>query len=216
LPPWNPFEKVNSVKSSQQFYIFLALVLLMATVACAPVKTLDVWKDKTYNQRLQKTMVIAVTQEEYLRKQFENVLSDQLRDKGIEAIPSYKVLPQKTAELDREAVLEKVRALGIKNVLLARSIAKKEITNHQFGGPFFAPTAVYQDGWYSWYSGFVVYPEREFDTDYFTVSINLFALGNNQPVWSYLSQVKVSGSRQEAVNKFVPILVAQLEADALL
>jgi hypothetical protein len=204
------------VKSSRRYNFLLALVLLTTTIACAPVKNLDIWKDETYNQRLQKTMVIAVTQEEYIRKQYENVLADQLRDKGVEAIPSHQVLPQKTAELDREAVLAKVRELGIRNVLLARSIGKQEITNHQYGGAFFAPTAVYADGWYSWYSGFVVYPEREVETDYFTVAINLFALGNNKPVWSYLSQVKVSGSRQEAVNKFVPILVAQLEKDELL
>jgi len=213
---------VNSLKAPGargKAGLVLALVLLSQlciATACAPVKTLNVWKDERYSQPLHKVLVIAVTKQDYIRNQFENVLSNQLNARGIEAIPSYKVLPQPGAKLDRDTVVAKIQEMGIENVLVARPISKKEITNHTPGGAFFAPTAVYNDGWYTYYTGLLVYPERAYDTDYFTVSTNLFRLGNQKPVWSYLAQVKVTDSRQAAVNKFVPLIVQELDKSKLL
>jgi hypothetical protein len=151
-----------------------------------------------------------------IRNQFENILANKLTARGIEAIPSYKVLPQSTDQLDRETVVAKVKELGVGHVLVARSIKKSEITNHQQGGMFFAPSAMYSDGWYTYYTGSMVYAKKEYDTDYFTVAINLFALGNNKPVWSLLSQVRVEGSRQGAVTEFVPVIVKHLEESHLI
>ena len=199
------------MNSLQLYRLFISFLLLSLMAACAPVKTLQVWKDDAYNQRLKKVLVIAVADQGYIRNQFENVLSNQLHSRGVEAIPSYKVLPQSGPELDRDAVLEKVRALGVENVLVARSIKKESIVNHQPGGAFFAPTASYSDGWYTYYVGSVVYTEREYDTDFYTISTNLFDVNSKKPVWSYLSQVKVSGSNQGAVNLFIPEIVEHLE-----
>jgi len=196
------------------FLVLSSLVGLCA--ACAPVKTLDVWKDETSSQPLQKVLVIAVTKQDYIRNQFENVLSNRLAAKGVEAVPSYKVLPQKAEELDRDSVIAKIKELGIENVMVARPISKKEITNYMDGGAFFARTAVYNDGWYTYYTGLLVYPERAYDTDYFTIAVNLFRLGTQKPVWSYLAQVKVEGSRQGAVNEFVPVIVQELEKSGFL
>jgi len=36
-----------------------------------------------------------------------------------------------------------------------------------------------------------------------------------KPVWSYIAQVKVDGSRQGTVNVFVPAIVEQLEGSEL-
>lgn len=200
---------------SIQYKLLLGLVGALLLAACAPVKPVSNWKDEAYTGTLQKTLVIAVARQDYIRKQFENVLVDQLRAKGVEAIPSHEVLPAPSSKLDRETVIAKVHELGVQNVIVGRSIDKKEIVNHQYGGPFFAPTAVYSDGWYSCYEGFLVYPQIEYDTTYFTVALNLFALGNNKPVWSFLNQVRVGDARQKAVNQFVPVVVQQMVADGL-
>lgn len=203
------------MQTLRRYTLPVTLLFISFLAACAPVKTLDVWQDQAYNQPMKKVLVIAVAQSDIIRNQFENVLSIQLAKRQVEAIPSHKVLPQSSAQLDRETVVAKVKELGVGHVLVARSIKKSEITNHQLGGPFFAATAIYNDGWYSYYTGSVVYPEREYDTDYFTVATNLFAIGNNKPVWSLLSQVRVEGSRQGAVTEFVPVIVKHLEESHL-
>ncbi len=204
------------MKALPRYGSLLGLLLIALTAACAPVKTLDVWQDQAYKQPIKKVLVIAVAQSDIIRNQFENVLSNQLAKRGVEVIPSHKVLPQSTEQLDRETVVAKVKELGVGHVLVARSIKKSEVTNYQQGGMFFAPSAIYSDGWYTYYTGSMVYPMKEYDTDYFTVATNLFALGSKQPVWSMLSQIKVEGSRQGAVNDFVPVIVKQLEESLLL
>jgi hypothetical protein len=202
---------VKAYKVSGSFLCFLFVVL----AACAPIKTLDVWKDEAYTRPMKKVLVIALAQQDIIRNQFENVLSNQLAKQGVEAIPSHKVLPHSKEKPDREVVLAKVRELGVDNVLVARSISQKEITNHQYGGVILGGAAVYSDGgWYGYSYGYSY--NREYDTDYFTVSTRLFDVDSEKPVWAYLSQVKVEGSKQGAVNVFVPALVKQLESSNLL
>lgn len=192
----------------------LGLFLVTVTAACAPIKKLEVWKEESYSARPQKILLIAVTKRDNLRRQSENVLANQLAKKGVEAIRSYKVLPQEE-KLDRQTIEAQVRELGVDSVLVARSISQREITNHQYGGVVLGGVAVYSDGgWYGYGYGFSY--DREYDSDYFIVSTKLYDVEKQTPVWSYISQVKVDGSKEKAVNQLIPTIVEQLEASDLL
>jgi hypothetical protein len=199
---------------AQRYGFFLSLLLLTLTSSCAPIKTLEVWQEEAYSQPLQKVLVIALAQQDNIRNQFENVLSDQLAKRGVEALSSHKVLPQSDAKPDREAVLAAVKELGVDSVLVARSIGKKEITNHQYGGVILGGSAVYSDG--GWYGASYGYSyDKQYDTDFFTIATKLYEVSSKSPVWSYIAQVKVDGSRQGAVNLLVPAIVEQLELSQL-
>lgn len=203
------------MKKCQLLGSFLCLLFVSLTAACAPIKTLDVWKEESYTQPLQNVLVIAITQQGYIREQFENVLSNHLAKHGVKAIPGYKVLPPYDKKPEREVVLATVKELGVDHVLVSRSISKKEITNHQYGGVVLGGTAVYSGGdWYGYSYGETY--DRQYDTDFFTVSTRLYDVSSQKPVWSYIAQVKVEGSRQGAVNVFVPTVVEQLEASKLI
>lgn len=192
------------------------LFLLFATTlaACAPVKTVDVWKAEGDTQKLQKVLIVAVAEKEIIRKQFENVLADQLAKHGVEAIPSNKVMPQTGLKPDREAVIAKVKELGVENVLVARSINKQEITNHEFSKDMnIAGVAANKEGWFGY--GFGYKSQREYDSDYFTVSTRLYRVGSEEPVWAYIAQLRVDGSGQGAVTQLVPTIVEQLQKSQL-
>ena len=196
------------------FCACFALLLVMLTASCAPIKTLDIWKEETYAKPLKKVLVIVLTQEKSVREQFENVLANQLSDRGVEVVRGYKVLPGLSTKPDRETVVAKVRELGVDSVLVARSISKQEITNHQYGGVILGGSAVYSDGgWYGYSYGYTY--DKQYDTDYFTISTKIYDVGTQKPVWSYIAQVRVSGARQGAVNVFVPAIVEQLEGSEL-
>lgn len=209
-------KEMHNVTKIQKIGLPLVLLFVILTTSCAKVKVVEVWKDDAYNERMGKVLVIAMANQDYIRKQFENVLANKLTDRGVEVVHSYKVWPQRVHELDKRMVLDKVNELGVSNVLVTRSIHHEEITNYQAGGLYFAPTATYLDGWYSYAVGTVRYREMAYDTDYLTVSTNLFALGNKKPVWSNLTDLKVEDSRQDAVNQFVPMLVEQMELSQVL
>ena len=206
---------MNDVKRHQRYGLSLCLLLLLLTSACAPVKTLEVWKAEDYNLQLDKVLVIVLAQNEKIRNQSENVLSDQLAKRGVDAVPSHKVLPPMSENPDRAVVLAIVKELNIQSVMVARSISKAEITNHQYGGGVLDGVSVYIDGgWYGYSYGYRY--DRKYDTDLFTVSTKLYDVSSKKPEWSYLSQVKVEGSREGAVNLFVPFLVKQLEESQLI
>jgi len=211
---------VNSQKRSKNRLgtgLFLVLMLIFQfcfVTACAPIKNLDVWKDETYTKPPQKVLVIALAQQDIIRNQLENVLSNQLAKRGVEAILGHKVIPQSKTKPDKAIVLAKVKELGVDSVLVVRSISKKEITNHQYGGVILGGSAVYTDGgWYGYSYGYTY--NRQYDTDFFTVSTKLYDVTSENPVWSYIAQVKVDGTREGAVNVFVPALVEELEASQL-
>ncbi len=196
------------------FCACFALLLVMLTASCSPIKNLDLWKEETYAKPLKKVLVIVRAQEKSVREQAENVLANQLSDRGVEVIRSYKVLPDLSAKPDRETVVAKVRELGVDSVLVGRSISKTEITNHQYGGVVLGGSAVYTGGsWYGYSYGYTY--DKQYDTDYFTISTKLYDVGTEKPVWSYIAQIRVSGARQGAVNVFVPAVVEQLEKSEL-
>ena len=196
------------------FYTCFALLLVILTASCAPIKNLDVWNEATYTQSPQKVLVIVRAQEKSVREQFENVLANQLSDRGVEVIRSYKVLPDLKTEPDRETVVAIVKELGVDSVLVSRSISKQEITNHQYGGVILRGSAVYTgESWYGYSYGYTY--DKQYDTDYFTMSTKLYDVSTEKPVWSYLAQVTVDGSRQGAVNVFVPAIIEQLEGSEL-
>jgi hypothetical protein len=186
----------------------------MILAACAPIKTIDVWKEESYTRPLQKVLIVAVAEKDIIRKQFENVLADQLSKRTVEAIPSNKVMPQNDAKLNREAVIAKVKELGIESVLVARSISKKEITNHEYSKDMnIGGIAANKEGWFGY--GFGYKSQQEYDSDYFTVSTRLYNVSSEKPIWSYIAQVRVEGSGQGAVTQLVPTIVAQLEKSQL-
>ncbi len=212
-------KRTGHVKKLQQYGMIIGLLLLLLVAGCSPIKTIHEWKDTTYTKKLHTVLIIAVVEQGYMREQFENYINLKLNTLGIASIPSYKVLPQHGTEISREEVIEKVDQLDVDTVLVIRSIMKDSMTNYQPGGAYYAATATtgtFGDGWYTVYVGRVVFPVREYDIDYFTIATTLFDVQRNKPVWSDLSRVKVTGSRQLAINKFVPVLVEKLNESQLL
>jgi hypothetical protein len=206
---------MDHMKNFQGLGFFISFLIVPLMAACAPIKTVEVWKEATYTQPLKSVLVIAITQQDNIREQFENVLSNHLAKHGVKAIPGYKVLPPYDKKPEREVVLATVKDLGVEHVLVARSISKKEITNHQYGGVVLGGTAVYSGGdWYGYSYGESY--SRQYDTDFFTVSTRLYDVTSQKLVWSYIAQVKVEGSRQGAVNVFVPTVIEQLQGSKLL
>lgn len=197
------------MKSTKLFRLFLCLLLVTVAAACSPIKKLEVWKEETYSTQPKKMLLIAIAKQDSTRRQAENVLANQLVKRGLEAIPSYKVLLEEE-KLNRQVVEKKVRELGFDSVLVARSISQKEITNHQYGGVILGGEAVYSNGgWHGYAYGYSF--NRQYDTDYFIISTKLYDVDSEMPAWSYLAQIKVEGSRERAINQLIPTIVEQLE-----
>jgi len=206
------------MRTSMRCSFFVTLMFITMTISCSSIKTVNLWKDDSYNQRLQKVLVISVAELDFMQKHFEDVLSERLASRGVEAVPANKVFSQSGEELDKAAIATKVRELGIKSVLVARAISKEETAQLLHEGGYIVPVSYYS-GWYNFYSGaslLVPAAGSAYDTEFFTIVANIYDVGSEKLVWSSISKVKVEASRQGAINPFIDTLMKQLGKSKLL
>ena len=197
---------------------FLIGLMILFTASCASTKTLHVWQDQGHRQKLGKTLVIAVAELDFMRNHFENVLALSLGERGIEAVPSNKAVPEVGAKPDREALVAKVRAMGFENVAVSRVVSKDEYSRLVPGGVYFIPTDYYA-GWSSFYAdsySLVSFPGSAYDAEFFTMVTNIYDVRTEKLIWSYLAKVKVENSREGAINPFIETIMKQLESSKLL
>lgn len=191
------------------------LVILSITAACSPIKQLDVSKAENYETKLQKVMIVTFAKVDYIHAQFENVLSNQLKDRGVETIISHDIFPDLGVHVDPMLVFAKAKEMGATHILVAKSVHEEQVRNIQRDGYTYGyvaavseNTAFYGQGFFKTY--------RAYDSTYYNVVMDLYDMDKKQKVWSYLSQLKVAGSPQKAVNQFIPTVVLQLEKSQLL
>lgn len=202
------------MKKNILFQCVLLIFFLASLLSCSPVKTIEIWKSEAYFQKPQKLLVIAEAPSVNIRNQMENVLRNELSRREVETFVSHKLFPDSETNFTKEMILAKVKELQIDTVLVLNPIGKKEITNHQYGGVFLGGVAIYDNGWYGASYGY--FYNREYDTDLFIISSKLYSVSKSKPVWSCISQIRVQGSRQKAVNQLVPIIVKELEESHLI
>jgi len=198
------------MKNSLKGFFLIGLMLIALTTSCASNRTLNVWKDEGYNQRLRRVLVIAAAKADFMKNHFETSLCDSLAPRGIEAVPSNKVFSQAGEKLDREAIAAKVRELGIESVLITRSVGREDVSRTYPGG--------YYAGWYGFYSesfAYVPVPGMAYDAEFFTILTNVYDVESEKLIWSSTTQVKVENSREGAIDPFVSALMKQLESSKL-
>lgn len=198
--------------------LLLWVVVMLFTVSCAPKSTLHVWRDENYPQKIGKTLVIFVTDIDYMRNHFENLLAGRLGDSGVEALPGNTVMRHLGTRPERDAVVAKVRKLGIENIILARAVSKDEYSRLVPGYGYIVPMG-YNAGWNSFYTDsflIVTDPLIVYDAKYFTVVTNIYDVRGDILVGSYLSRMGAETSRDEAVNLFIELVLKELTSSKLL
>ena len=164
-PPHNCVIKFNkhapfttlSGGSSMRFKINLFGLILFVSIwlliACASTKLVSVWKDDAYKGGVIKSvMVVGVTENHVNRRMFEDKFTERFKKWGIDAVPSYSVIPTYTG-LSRAAVLSEAEKQVISAILATNLLKVKEETikfepldyepvksRHYFGSYFPAAT----------------------------------------------------------------------------
>jgi hypothetical protein len=100
--------------------LFVGLVLIFS--ACAST-TLDMtWRDPTYaGQPFTKVLVIGSTDNPDNRRIFENIVVSELKNRGVEAVASYTLIPGE-GDIKRDRVVEVVKTSGADSVLSTRLV----------------------------------------------------------------------------------------------
>jgi hypothetical protein len=189
----------------------LCTIILVLSVtfinACATTALTSVWKNETYQGGpLRKIFIIGVDRNQEMKRLLENEFVLQLEAKGIDAVPSYTVLPEDTI-LEKEMINAKISELRIDSVLITTLVDITETEAYE-SSTFYAPTGFYgyyTQCCYSVMSGYNVEIEtRIFDAHYDTL------------IWSALSATVLDPAPGKTIQSYIAAIVSELQNQKLL
>ena len=107
---------------------FAAVITMFLFMACASTSTIfsSIWKDKTYQVQPEKILVISTFQNPATRYTFEDELVGALKNRGIDAVMSYTVMPDMPATVlvDKDAIAAKAKEVGADTVLINEPLGR--------------------------------------------------------------------------------------------
>lgn len=148
-------------------------VLLISVLisACSSATMRGSWANPEYTGKLENVYLVGITQDDLIRRIFEDSFSSSLINHGVRTIPSYKDLPRND-ELDREKIIKKIAGKGFDSVLFTNVISQRdEVFAYSgyayYGGPsgflergYFGSRGTHYIGGGSYYNGYFGYGHR--------------------------------------------------------
>ena len=173
------------------------------SASCATTKMTDVWRDDNFRGTIRKVVVIGIFKEPDTRKIFEGEFAARLKERGVDATASYKIIPD--AELpDKDVVIGKIRKLGADSVLVTRVVDMEKVKTHVPGQGYIMPVYYNTYGAYYSYSYRPGYTIQEGHAD---TETNLYGLDNEKLIWSGRSKTEFSATRYELIQAFVTTML---------
>lgn len=190
----------------------LAAVLAAAAflmLACtARTKMVTSWSAPGWNKASVKSvLVLGIAKDQGIRRTYEDDFSAKLGSLGYYAIPGYKWVPD-AAQFDQEALVKRIKAEGITNVLVTRLVGTKTVTTEVpptvVSGVGYAPYGpAYYGGWGSYYTvgyGAVVSPGYTTVNDVVTLETNFYDATKDKDALVWSGQSQTTMSQEEAVG----------------
>ena len=164
------------------FYCILILLLLVTGCTKSPTVT-DFRIDEEYEgKQYGKILVIGVAEKITFRTLFEGELVKQLKSRGVDAIRSYVLLPDKKM-LTREIILSAIEKSDIDSVLITSLVNRsKRTVYYSIGGT--SP--------YEYYNGiYNLGGTASYDIDILFLKTNLYDARSEKLIWSMTSESEI-------------------------
>jgi len=169
---------------------FALLILGMLTLSgCAASRLVTSWRDDSFKSgQIKRPMVLAVSEKQIIRARLEDEFVINLRGMGIEAIQSYKYLPDLKG-VKADTVKAKLLEIGRDSVLVTRLVDTKKESVYMPGTTTY--TSAYNSSSYHNFNGYysnsmvaTTTPGYTIDYKVYTLESNLYAAQNDKLVWS--------------------------------
>ncbi len=205
------------MKISSRLTAALALSMMLALGSCAQTKIKGIWKDPTYRGgRVQKIMVLAVADNPNGRRIFENQFVAEFGRRGVEAIPSHRLLPGEE-KLEKDAILAAVEEAGIDAVVVTRMVGMDIKFTQGTGGVYAVPSPYYSSfyGYYSYSYVYVQAPPQYGAKETASLETNIYTVSGEKLVWTVLSKTFKKHSISDAIISITGTLIDQMIKDGL-
>ncbi len=191
------------VKSIRSFLLMISLVL---PGACASSRPVVEWQDEAYEGQLDNILVIAVVEENSLRRTVEDAYVEKFTELSISAAPGYTLLSS-TADLSRETVEVAIEGKDIDAVLVTRLLGVEQV--EQYHPPTY-------HGYYGSYDSYYRHSLANSSPGYYSsytllkLETNLYDAVTGKLVWSMQSESMDSPTPQDIIKGQVALTVKRL------
>jgi len=203
---------MRNLRSSISFGVLMAISI----AACATTQLTSAWKDPAYKGQPRKIMVIGIAKKPVIKRIFEDEFVRQLKARGVDAVASYTVMPDKVQD-DHTVIAEKVKKQGADAVLISRLVSRKTVHTYVPGSVYYPPANYgYWRDYYGYGYQAVFTPGYTVEDEYALMETNLYDAGNGKLIWSAASETEMQGSDQDLIKTYIGVMVKAMLDQQLL
>lgn len=198
--------------------------------ACSSTKMVHSWTAPGFSkQTVKNVLVLGVSPNPLLRRLYEDAFAVQLEKLGYQAVSGYLWAPDAT-NLDKDAIIARIKAENVTNVIVTRIISKREVVSYTaptvtvgvgYGG-YGGYGPAYYGSWGSYYStGYAAVMDPGYTTvnDVVTLETNFYDASKEKDalVWSGQSDTWLDQTRSgQKVDGVISAIVYQMRASRVL
>jgi Domain of unknown function (DUF4136) len=188
-------------------------IALSFVAGCTSTQIVNQWSDPNYTpSSLRKIVVLGISTQIALRRSFEDEFVAQLRSSGIQAVPSYQVIPEE-GQAPEQRLLSAVKRTGADAAIMTRLVRverRKQITPGYYN-PYPGLYGWYASGWAGFYE-----PPRVYHYDVYTSETSLYDLARDRLVWAGTVQTTDPGDIPKEIKNYVKTVIEALKEKHLL
>jgi hypothetical protein len=212
------------MRPSRSSLWMLALAGLLVTACGSTYSSMThSWVDPTHGKTpIKKVLVIGLAQNPSMRRLFETQMLGIFQKSGVEAVPSFDLLPNLGTEGDEAAVRDLVRAAVIKSgadaVTVTRLVSAETSERWVEGSSYVVPEPYYGGFYHYYYNSYSVVntPGYLVEDKTYVVETNLYDVTTEKLVWTGISETLNPESSAKGLDSLGRVIVSTLRKEGLI
>lgn len=188
----------------------------VAGISCATKTELSgVWKSDSSSARpMNQMLVIGIAKDDVNRRIFEDGFGAALEEQGVDAVPSYRILPD-PGQLSKDSIQQAIRGRGFQAVVITRLVQVDEREKYVPPTTYVSP-GYYGRGMYGYYGrGYEVVhqPGYTVSTTIVRLETHLYDASSAELLWAAHSDTFNPTSIADGIGSVTKKLSKRLAAD---
>lgn len=199
-------------------YLFVYMIFLVGCGTTAEIERAWTATD-IFEKDLSGTLVVAISDNEQIQKQFEDQYVESLAEKGVRAKPSYLINKEKVESEDVIAFAQQNR---LDTILVTLYVGSNDFEMFHRGTTYYGFQPLYRD----YYGGnrryYGVWHEVGSTPSYFTshkelyIVSSLYETETKEMLWNAASSAMQGGDPRNLINPFIDSFIKQMKKDGLI
>ncbi len=197
-------------------------VIFMLLASCAATSIIDSWRNPgLVGHRYHKLLVVNITRNENTRRVLEDVMSAELGQQGVTAVPGYTLIA-KDEKASKEVMERAVKTSGAEGVLTIQTIKVEQQAGYQPGYVESYPNFWYPPAFPAWnlygYYGSTTYyePPTTYTYEVATIQANLFDVASGKLIWAATLQSSEPGNITSVSKDLARLVIEKLIKEGLI